>query len=50
MCLPSLAMAVTIFFKLGVAPFHNWAPDLYDGVPTIITTWVAIIPKIAILL
>ena len=37
-------------FKLGAAPFHNWAPDLYDSLPTSITTYIAIIPKISILI
>ena len=36
-------------FKLGAAPFHNWAPDLYDSLPTPITMYVSIIPKIALL-
>ena len=41
---------VTFLFKLGAAPFHQWVPDLYDGVPTPITTWMTHIPKIAVLL
>jgi NADH-ubiquinone oxidoreductase chain 2 len=36
-------------FKIAAAPFHNWAPDVYDQVPTIITTWLTIVPKIAII-
>jgi len=43
-------MMVTFLFKLGAAPFHQWVPDLYDGVPTPITTWMTHIPKIAVLL
>ena len=37
-------------FKIAAAPFHNWAPDVYDQVPTIITTWLTIMPKIAIII
>lgn len=37
-------------FKIAAAPFHNWAPDVYDQVPTIITTWLTIVPKIAIII
>ena len=36
------------FFKISAAPFHNWAPDVYDGTPTIITIWLTIIPKLSI--
>lgn len=39
---------VGYLFKIGGAPFHNWSPDVYDGVPTIVTTWIAILPKISI--
>lgn len=35
-------------FKISAAPFHSWAPDVYDGTPTIITTWLTILPKLAI--
>jgi len=35
---------------VAAAPFHNWAPDVYDGTPTIVTTWLTIMPKISILL
>jgi len=35
---------------MSAAPFHFWSPDVYDGIPTIVTTFVAIIPKISILI
>lgn len=35
-------------FKLGQVPFHFWAPDLYDAIPTGLTMWVSILPKISI--
>lgn len=38
-----------ILFKVTAAPFHNWGPDVYDGVPTVVTTWIAVIPKISVL-
>nr|ATX62052.1 NADH dehydrogenase subunit 2 [Tremella fuciformis] len=41
-------LAVGFLFKVAAAPFHNWAPDVYDGVPTIVTTWLTIMPKISI--
>lgn len=43
-----LILAVGLLFKIAAAPFHNWAPDVYDGVPTLVTTWLAILPKISI--
>lgn len=41
-------MTVGFLFKIAAAPFHNWAPDVYDGVPTIVTTWLTVMPKISI--
>ena len=31
-------MTAGFLFKIAAAPFHNWAPDVYDGVPTIVLT------------
>jgi len=42
-------MIIGFLFKIAAAPFHNWAPDVYDGTPTIVTTWLTIMPKISIL-
>ncbi len=36
-------------FKLGAAPFHMWAPDVYDGAPTPVTLFIGSAPKIAAL-
>lgn len=44
-----LIMIIGFLFKIASAPFHNWAPDVYDGVPTKITAWLAIMGKISIL-
>lgn len=40
---------IGFLFKISAAPLHNWAPDVYDDSPTIITIWLTIMPKIAIL-
>jgi NADH-ubiquinone oxidoreductase chain 2 len=44
-----LLLSVGFLFKISAAPFHFWSPDVYDGIPTVITTFVAIIAKISIL-
>ena len=36
-----------IAFKLGVAPFHMWVPDVYQGAPTAVTLLIAGAPKLA---
>ena len=43
-----VVMTAGFLFKIAAAPFHNWAPDVYDGVPTIVTTWLSVMPKISI--
>jgi len=45
-----LLITIGFLFKISAAPFHFWSPDVYDGVPTIVTTFIAIIPKISILI
>ncbi len=45
-----LLISIGFLFKISAAPFHFWSPDVYDGIPTIVTTFVAIIPKISILI
>ena len=37
----------SIAFKLSIAPFHMWTPDVYEGAPTSITAFFAVVPKIA---
>lgn len=41
---------IGLLFKIAAAPLHNWAPDVYADSATIITTWLTIMPKIAIFL
>lgn len=43
-----LVLSVGFLFKIGAAPFHFWSPDVYDAIPTIVTTFVANIAKISI--
>ncbi|MAJ22309.1 MAG: NADH-quinone oxidoreductase subunit N [Candidatus Pelagibacter sp. TMED64] len=38
---------VGLAFKISAVPFHMWAPDVYEGSPTSITSFFAIVPKIA---
>jgi NADH-quinone oxidoreductase subunit N len=40
---------IALLFKLTIAPFHIWAPDIYKGSPLISVVFFAILPKIAIL-
>ena len=40
-------MIMGIGFKLGVAPFHMWIPDVYQGAPTPVTTFIAAGSKLA---
>ena len=44
--LPGLALILTgIGFKLGVVPFHMWTPDVYEGAPAPVTTYIATVSK-----
>ena len=44
-----IILTIGLLFKIGAAPLHSWAPDVYDGVPTMVTTWLTIMPKLSIL-
>ena len=47
--LAGLTFIVTgIGFKLGVVPFHLWAPDVYEGAPAPVTAFIATVSKGAI--
>lgn len=39
----------SLLFKLTVAPFHVWAPDVYEGTPSIITLFFNSVPKLALI-
>jgi NADH-ubiquinone oxidoreductase chain 2 len=43
-----IILSVGYLFKVSSAPFHFWSPDVYDCLPTIVTTFVAIVAKISI--
>jgi NADH-quinone oxidoreductase subunit N len=46
--LAGVALALTgLAFKASVAPFHQWTPDVYQGAPTPITTFMAVATKAA---
>src|SRR5215472_12650637 len=48
--LPVLAfvlVATGLFFKVAAVPFHQWAPDVYEGAPTPVTIYVSVASKTA---
>lgn len=52
--MPTEALVIAIImllagfaFKVGAAPFHNWAPDVYQGSPTPAAAFLSVGPKIA---
>jgi len=43
-----LGLIVTaLFFKIAIAPFHMWAPDVYEGAPAPVTAFLTVAPKAA---
>jgi len=48
MLLPALVFVLAGFaFKVGAVPFHQWAPDVYEGAPTPVTAFISVGPKVA---
>jgi NADH-quinone oxidoreductase subunit N len=43
-----LLLLVSMSFKASVVPFHFWTPDVYDGAPTVFTSFMATIVKAAV--
>ena len=44
----ALGLIIAAFcFKVAVAPFHFWTPDVYDGAPTVVTAFMSVGPKAA---
>jgi NADH-quinone oxidoreductase subunit N len=41
-------MMISMAFKASAAPFHFWTPDVYDGSPTVFTSFMATIVKVAV--
>ncbi|HAM52000.1 MAG TPA: NADH-quinone oxidoreductase subunit N, partial [Nitrospiraceae bacterium] len=49
---PALMLSMILFisafgFKIAAAPFHMWAPDVYEGAPTSVTAFMSVGPKAA---
>ena len=42
-----VTVAAGLFFKVAAVPFHQWAPDVYEGAPTTITAYVSVASKTA---
>lgn len=42
-----LLMLVGLSFKVSAAPFHFWTPDVYEGSPSLVTTFMATVVKTA---
>lgn len=40
-------LTVAFGFKIAAAPFHMWAPDVYEGAPTSVTAFMSVGPKAA---
>jgi NADH-quinone oxidoreductase subunit N len=45
--LAMIAVAAGLFFKVAAVPFHQWAPDAYEGAPTPITAFISVGSKAA---
>jgi NADH-quinone oxidoreductase subunit N len=42
-----ILLLISMSFKVSAAPFHFWTPDVYDGAPTVFTSFMATIVKVA---
>lgn len=42
-----ILMMIGLSFKVGAAPFHFWTPDVYEGSPSLITTFMSTVVKTA---
>jgi len=42
-----LLLLFALAFKVSAAPFHFWTPDVYDGAPTVFTSFMATVVKAA---
>ena len=42
-----VTVSAGMFFKVAAVPFHQWAPDVYEGAPTSITAYVSVASKAA---
>jgi len=46
--LGGLMLLVGLGFKIALAPFHQWAPDVYTGAPTPVTAFMSVVVKTAV--
>ena len=42
-----LLLIISMSFKVSAAPFHFWTPDVYDGAPSVFTSFMATVVKVA---
>jgi NADH-quinone oxidoreductase subunit N len=42
-----VTVSAGLFFKVAAVPFHQWAPDVYEGAPTSITAYISVASKTA---
>lgn len=47
LCAGVILVLVGLCFKVGVAPFHFWTPDVYEGSPSLITAYMSTVAKTA---
>ena len=47
MAIGIILVMIAMSFKVSAAPFHFWVPDVYDGAPTAVTSFMATIVKVA---
>lgn len=40
-------LLAALAFKISAVPFHMWTPDVYEGAPTSVTAFFAMVPKVA---
>ena len=50
--IPAVVFSIVLFmvamgYKIGIAPFHLWIADVYEGAPTPVTAYVSLFPKVA---
>ncbi len=43
-----MLLLFSMAFKVSAAPFHFWTPDVYDGAPTVFTSFMATVVKVAV--
>ena len=43
-------VATAMFFKISAAPFHMWAPDVYQGAPTIVLAFFGTVVKFSVVM